>query len=145
MATLVAACIAWLSATSLVRAETALAPGAWYTEGVERAEYLQAFVTFHPDGTFEKLLRTLEACRVRAQWIESGNWTFSNNQLQFLTNRVDTRVIDPSDEYYVNTFNVSPLDDSHVQIFDLETRLTWKLTAAKQPFQFPEPPDCVVA
>jgi hypothetical protein len=127
------------------RAEVSLVPGAWYTEGVEHNDHLQAFVTFRPDGTFEKLLRTLEECKVKAQWIESGSWTLANRQLQFITNQVDKRRIDPSDEYYINTFTVTPLDAEQVKIFDLETLLTWKLKSATPPFQFPELPGCVVA
>jgi hypothetical protein len=84
-------------------------------------------------------------CKVRAEWIESGNWTYANAQLQFITNQVANRTIDPSDEYYINTFNVSPLDSSHLQIFDIETKLTWKLKTASPPLEFPKVPSCVVA
>jgi hypothetical protein len=131
--------------TASARAEVAFAPGAWYTEGVENGDYIQAFVSFRPDGTFEKFLRTLEECKVRAEWVERGNWTLANSQLQFITTRVDKRTIDPSDEYYINTFLVTPLDNTHVKIFDLETLLTWKLEGADVPFKFPEPQGCVVA
>jgi hypothetical protein len=127
------------------RADLSLVPGSWYTEGVEHGEYLQAFVTFQSDGTFKKLLRTVIECKVRAEWIESGNWTYANAQLQFITNQVANRTIDPSDEYYINTFNVSPLDSSHLQIFDIETKLTWKLKTASPPLEFPKVPSCVVA
>jgi hypothetical protein len=128
-----------------VRAETSLAPGSWYTEGIEHNDYLQAFVTFKADGTFEKLIRTLQECKVKGEWVESGNWTLANSQLQFLTTQVARRNIDPSDEYYVNTFLVTPLDATNIKIFDLETLLTWKLVTATPPLKFPDVQDCVVA
>jgi hypothetical protein len=134
-----------ISALAPARADLSLVPGSWYTEGVEHSEYLQAFVTFKSDGTFQKLLRTVIECKVRAEWIESGNWTYANAQLQFITKAVANRTIDPSDEYYINTFKVSPLDGSHLQIFDIETKLTWKLKTASPPLEFPKVPSCVVA
>jgi hypothetical protein len=106
-------------------AKAAFAPGEWYTEGYE-GTYLQAFVTFAPDG-------------------ESGKWTYNQSHLRFITDTVDGQRVDPTDEYYLNTFKVTPLGDDKTRIYDLETGLTWNLKRARQPFEFPKLPDCVTS
>lgn len=119
-------------------------PGTWYTEGLEGG-YLQALVEFKADGSFVKHLRTIEACRIRSQWIETGSWTFERSELRFITDVVDGRHVNSNDEYYLNTFTVTQLSEDKTRIFDQETHLTWTLTRAAEPFEFPQAPSCVTA
>lgn len=143
--TFIAILCALVALLALVRpAAASFVPGTWYTEGLEGG-YLQALVEFKADGSFVKHLRTIAACKIRSQWIETGNWTFEQSQLRFITNMVDGRQVDSQDEYYLNTFTVTPLSEDKARIFDHETRLTWTLTRAAQPFEFPQAPSCVVA
>lgn len=143
--TYVAVFCALIALLTFVRpASAAFVPGTWYTEGLEGG-YLQALVEFKADGSFIKHLRTIEACKIRSQWIETGNWTFQQSQLRFITNMVDGRQVNSNDEYYLNTFTVTLLSDDKARIVDHETRLTWTLTRAAQPFEFPPAPSCVTA
>jgi hypothetical protein len=119
-----------------------LMTGQWYTEGVEHGQHLQSLVANNPNGTFTKNIRNGTDCRQTASWIETGTWTFDGKRYVEVTETVNGQKVDSRLPDYTDTFDVSPVDDTHVALHDAKTLITWPFAKVDPHFALSQPKDC---
>jgi hypothetical protein len=119
--------------------------GRWFTEGVERNIHLQVFLDNKMDGTYEKDVRAVsEECRMGRVSKEIGKWQFEQGSLGTTSETVDGKPVTGSPADIHDVFTVTRVDDTHINLFDIETRITWSLTLASPTAAFPTPRGCSI-
>ena len=118
--------------------------GHWYTEGVENGLRLQSVVENSPDGTFTKNIRNGTDCSAISSWVETGTWTFDGKQYVEVTQTVNGQKVDSSRADYNDAFDVTRVDDAHVNLHDVKTLITWSFSKVDQHFSMSPPKDCTV-
>ncbi|HUO92897.1 MAG TPA: hypothetical protein VMU22_08240 [Rhizomicrobium sp.] len=121
-----------------------LMAGRWYTEGVEEGLHLQSVIDNHPDGTFVKSIRNGTDCEAISSWVETGTWSFDGKRYVETTETVSGQKVDAAVGDFKDTFDVAPIDDTHVSLTDAKTSITWTFTKVDPNFTMSPPKDCTV-
>ena len=148
MKTLTAATVLAICAVVTESAALAAAPnpmvGRWFTEGDERGVHLQVFLDNKADGTYVKDIRAIAMCQTAGSAKETGKWTYEGTNYATASEMLDGKPVTGSYADTHDLFTVSPVDESHLNLFDTETKLNWALSLASENTGFPPPRGCTV-
>ena len=136
-------------ALSIFAANSALATaddmvGRWFTEGMERGVHLQVFIETKPDGSYVKDVRAIQNCQTAGNAKETGKWTFESGKFAPTSEMLDGKPMTGSYADLHDLFNVTKVDDTHLNMFDTETNLTWGLKKVSDTFGFPPARGCSI-
>jgi hypothetical protein len=118
--------------------------GRWFTEGDERGVHIQVFMENKADGSYVKDVRAIQKCDVAGTGKEVGKWTFDQGNFATTSETLDGKPITGSYADTHDLFNVTRVDESHINLFDTETKLTWALQLVSDAFSFPPPRGCSI-
>jgi hypothetical protein len=118
--------------------------GRWFTEGDERGVHIQVFMENKADGTYVKDVRAIQMCDVAGTGKEAGKWTYDQGNFATTSETLDGKPITGSYADTHDLFTVTRVDDSHINLFDTETKLTWGLQLVSDSFSFPPPRGCSI-
>jgi hypothetical protein len=142
---IVIALTAWLGATQPTSAAADGGMlGRWFTEGDERGVHIQVFIENKADGTYIKDVRAIQTCDVAGTGKEAGKWTYNQGNFATTSETLDGKPITGSYEDTHDLFNVTRVDESHINLFDTETKLTWALQLVSDSLSFPPPRGCSI-
>ena len=133
-----------LAATSAPAATNDSMVGRWFTEGVERGAHLQVFIENKADGSYVKDIRVIQNCQTAGAAKETGKWTFEQGKFATTSEMLDGKPMTGSYADLHDLFNVSRVDDTHINLFDTETNLTWGLEKEPDTFGFPPARGCSI-
>lgn len=144
LAILASLALSALTAPSASAAQENSIIGRWFTEGVERGVHIQVFLDNKPDGSYEKDIRAIEKCEVAGRGKETGKWTFQNGDFATTSEAVDGKPATGSPADLHDLFNVTRVDESHINLYDTETKLNWALLLVTDSYAFPPPRGCSI-
>lgn len=133
-----------LATTSALTATDDSMVGRWFTEGVERGVHLQVFIETKPDGSYVKDVRAIQSCQTAGTAKETGKWTFEQGKFATTSEMLDGKPMTGSYADLHDLFNVTKVDDTHLNMFDTETNLTWGLEKVSDTFGFPPARGCSI-
>jgi hypothetical protein len=118
--------------------------GRWFTEGVENGVYLQVFLDNKADGTYVKDVRAIDKCEAAGSGKETGKWTYEKGDLATESQMLDGKPVTGSFADTHDLFTVTRVDESHINLYDTETNITWALSLVPASATFPAPRGCSV-
>jgi hypothetical protein len=118
--------------------------GRWFTEGIERGVHLQVFLDNKADGTYVKDVRAIANCETAGSGKEAGKWTFEQGNYATAGETLDGKPLTGSYADTHDLFNVTRVDESHINLLDTETNIAWALNLVAPSYAFPPPRGCSI-
>jgi len=118
--------------------------GRWFTEGEENGVHIQVFFDNNADGTYVKDVRAIDKCETAGAGKETGKWTYEKGDLATESQMLDGKPVTGSFADTHDLFTVTRVDESHINLYDTETNITWALSLVPASATFPAPRGCSV-
>jgi hypothetical protein len=118
--------------------------GRWFTEGVEKGVHLQVFLENKSNGSYVKDVRAFDGCDVAGTGQETGKWTFEKGDFATESEMLDGKPVTGSFADTHDLFTVTRVDDTHINLYDTETNITWALSKVAPSYSFPPARGCSV-
>jgi hypothetical protein len=118
--------------------------GRWFAEGDENGVHIQVFLDMKPDGSYVKDVRIIDKCDTAGAGKETGKWTYEKGDLATESEMLDGKPVTGSFADIHDLYNVTRIDESHINLYDTETKINWALSLATASTMFPPPRGCSV-